>query len=192
MAPAVVTEEPPAAPPGSRAPDAPPRRGRGARRAGIVFLLLLLLAFVAGAAAIAFALRDTDETVRRTFDAQVEALPLGEPTSVVVSGVLDGEPLGRVAVVIQRTMPIPPRPGGFPVPLDASVLVFSRDGFLSLNVSGTLRLTRAGAEIVDARGNATNGTGDFEGVKGTFTFNGGRANPRSMSGRFEIFGSLEY
>ena len=154
----------------------------------LVVVLLLTLATVLAAVL----LRDDDDVESRTFNAHIEALPLGDPSSVVVSGVLVGEPLGRVAVIIQRLLPLPPSPGGFPVPLDGVMLVFSRDGFLSLNLSGTLQLTAAGAEIVDARGTATNGAGDFEGVKGTFTFTGGRSDPRAMSGEFDVFGTLEY
>jgi hypothetical protein len=157
-----------------------------------VLLAAVILATAAGAvAAIVITLR-SDEPTTRTLDAQIDALPLGEPSSVQVSGVLRGEPLGRVAVIIQRFLPLTPQPGGFPVPIDGIMLVFSPDGFMSLNLSGTLRLTRGGAEIVDARGTATNGAGDFEGVKGTFTFTGGRRDPSSTSGRFEIFGTLEY
>jgi hypothetical protein len=157
-----------------------------------VLLAAVVLATAAGAVtAIVLTVR-SDEPSKRTFDAQIEALPLGEPSSVVVSGVLRGEPLGRVAVIIQRFLPLAPQRGGFPVPIDGVMLVFSPDGFLSLNVSGTLQLTRTGAEIVDARGTAANGAGDFEGVKGTFTLTGGRQDPRSASGRFEVFGTLEY
>jgi hypothetical protein len=154
----------------------------------LVLALLLTLATVLAVVL----LRDDDDVESRTFDAHIEALPLGDPSSVIVSGVLVGEPLGRVAVIIQRFLPLPPSPGGFPVPMDGVVLVFSRDGFLSLNISGTLQLTAAGAEVVDARGTATNGAGDFEGVKGTFTFTGGRSNARAMSGEFDVFGTLEY
>ena len=168
-----------------------PRGPRRARRLIAPLAAAVLLTIAAAVVAIVWIVR-SDETVERTFDAQIEALPLGEPSSVIVSGVLQGEPLGRVAVIIQRLLPIPPQRGGIPVPIDGVMLVFSPDGFLSLNMSGTLQLTPEGAEIVDARGTATNGAGDFEGVKGSFTLTGGRANPRSVSGRFEVFGTLEY
>jgi hypothetical protein len=124
--------------------------------------------------------------------ARVTTLPLGEPTSVQVSGVLQGEPLGRVAVIIQRRLDGTPVPGGRPVPLAATILVTSPDGLLSFNARGTLRLTRSGGEVVNARGTVTNGTRNFDGATGSFRLTGGRSDPRSLYGRFRIDGTLKY
>jgi hypothetical protein len=61
-----------------------------------------------------------------------------------------------------------------------------------LTVHGTLRLSESGGEDVFVRGSASNGTGDYKGVKGSVTMTGGRANARSPQGRYQLTGTLEY
>jgi hypothetical protein len=155
-------------------------------------LVVAILALAAGTAtAIAF-LVDSGGSEQRTLAARLTALPLAEPTSVQASGILVGEPFGRVEVIFQRLLEGTPEPGGESVPLLGMMLVFSSSGSLSLSVRGNLWLDERGGEVVRGEGSASNGTGDYEGVKGTFTFTGGRDNPRSLYGRFRLDGVLEY
>jgi len=180
-----------AAPPSAPTQPPPARRRRAPRRALIVLGVVALVAAVAIPTAILLT-GGSGGATKRTLDARVTTLPLGDPTSVQVSGVLQGKPLGRVAVIIQRRLGGTPTPGGSPVPLVGTILVLSTSGVMSLNLRGTLRLTRTRGEVVRASGTATNGTRDFDGVKGSFRLIGGRSNARSLYGRFKIDGTLEY
>jgi hypothetical protein len=158
-----------------------------------VLVLLVAVALAAAAATVAAILfAGGSSTKTRTFEANLTTLPLAEPTSVQASGVLQGKPLGRVAVIFVRQLAGVPRPGGSTVRLTGTMLVISSSGDLALNVRGTLRLTRAGGEVVLASGSVSNGTGDYDDVKGSFTMSGGRPNARSPYGRFRLNGTLEY
>jgi hypothetical protein len=134
---------------------------------------------------------DSEETTVHTLDGTVSTLPLGDPNSFQVSGVLDGEPLENAAVVIQRRFARPPKRGGKAVPVRGFMLLTPPGGTLSLNFSGTLRLTRSGGEQLSARGTAGNGVRDFEGVKGSFRISG-RSSSRSGTARYKLTGKLEY
>jgi hypothetical protein len=168
------------------------RRGPRSRRRPLPVLVLAILVSAAAAATAIVLLTGSSGTEKRTLTAQLTALPLAEPTSVQASGILVGEPLGRAEVIFQRLLEETPEPGGESVPLLGTMLVLSSSGSLSLNVRGRLQLDAKGAEFVQAEGSASNGTGDYEGVTGTFTFTGGRDNPRSLFGRFKLDGVLEY
>jgi hypothetical protein len=201
LAPQPAPVEPPDAPAEAvQASGTPPERPRRAsarrgppsrRRLGLVVAAVLVPVAVAAAAGIALLVGE-DGAETRTLDARLTALPLAEPTSAQAAGILEGEPLGRVAVIFQRRLDGTPRPGGPSVPLLGSMLVLSSDGSLVLNLRGDLALRRDGGERVRAEGIAANGTGDFEGVSGSVTLTGGRDDPRSPYGRFDLDGTLEY
>ena len=146
---------------------------------------LIAVAAVAAAAVLLFA-GDSEETEAHTLNATVTSLPLGDPTSFQVSGEIRGEPLGRVAVVIQRRFPAPPEPGGDPAPVRGFMLVTGPDGNLSLNFSGTLKLSRSGSESLNARGIAANGTGDYLDVKGDIKVSGGRSDGEALTARYRV------
>lgn len=134
----------------------------------------------------------SDEGEVRTLDGSLATLPLGDPTSFQVSGVLEGEPLDRVAVIIQRRFVEQPRPGGKAVPVRGFMLVTPPGGNLTLNFRGTVRLSRAGGEQLRASGTATNGVREFEGLKGSFRMTGGRRSSRVGTARYRLDGKLEY
>ena len=164
---------------------------RRMQRRLVAMLILAILALAAGTATAIALLVDSGGTERRTLAARLTALPLAEPTSVQASGILVGEPLGRVEVIFQRLLQGTPEPGGGPVPLLGTMLVLSSSGSLSLNLRGTVALDGEGAEVVWAQGSAANGTGDYEGVQGSFRLTGG-ADPGSLYGRFRLDGILDY
>jgi hypothetical protein len=175
-------------PPAAAEPAAPPRRSPR---------LLIAIGVLAAVAAIAVAAvlllgGESEETETHELRAGVTTLPLGDPTSFQVSGEIRGEPLGRVSVVIQRRFAEQPEPGGGAVPVRGFMLITGPDGNLSLNFRGTLRLSRSGAESLQARGSATNGTADFLDVKGAFRMSGGRSEPQSQTARYRVTGELEY
>jgi len=174
-------------------PMAEPPGSRGRRARWRLPALVLAALVLAAAAAIAIALlTGSNGTEKRTLTARLTALPLAEPTSAQASGILVGEPLGRVEVIFQRLLEGTPEPGGNPVPLLGTMIVLSSSGSLSLNLRGTLFVNENGGEVVRAEGSASNGTGDYEGVTGSFKLTGGRADPSSLYGRFRLDGVLEY
>ena len=175
----------------SAAPAEPAAPSRGAPRLLIAIGVLAAVAAIAVAAVLLLG-GDSDETEAHDLNAQVTTLPLGDPTSFQVSGEIRGEPMGRVAVVIQRRFAQPPERGGGAVPVRGFLLVTGSDGNLSLNFQGRLRLSRSGGETLRARGTASNGTGDFLGVTGTFRMRGGRENGDSETARYRVTGELEY
>jgi hypothetical protein len=184
----------PAAPPAAEAAGAydepgPPRR-RGARRL-IGFVVLVAIAAAAAAIAIVLLTR-SGGTTSHAFDAGIKTLPLAAPTSVIASGILDGPPLGHVEVIIQRRLAGTPIAGGPPVPFQGNVLIFSQHGFMSLNVRGSVQVSKASGEAVRARGVAANGTGDYEGVTGSFTLTGGNTSPLAAVDELTASGTLKY
>jgi hypothetical protein len=185
-----VTGRPPpaAAPPPAAEPATPSRRSP---RLLIAIGVLAAVAVIAVAAVLLLG-GESEETETHELRAGVTTLPLGDPTSFQVSGEIRGEPLGRVSVVIQRRFAEPPQPGGGAVPVRGFMLITGPDGNLSLNFRGTLRLSRSGAESLQARGSATNGTADFLDVKGAFRMSGGRSDARSQTARYRVTGELEY
>ena len=116
----------------------------------------------------------------------------GDPTSFQVSGVLTGEPLDRVAAVVQRRFAEQPRRGGKAVGVRGFMLVTPPGGNLSLNFKGTMRLTRSGGEQLRVSGTATNGVREFEGLTGTFKMTGGRRSSRVGTANYKLSGELEY
>jgi predicted component of type VI protein secretion system len=174
------------------APAAPAAPGRSRPPWLLVGLGVLALVAVAAVAGVLLLGGGSDETKTHDLRANVTTLPLGDPTSFQVSGVLQGEPLGRVAAVFQRRLPLPPTPGGQPVPLRGFILVTAPKGNLALDFNGTLALTKSGGETVSARAIAGNGTGDYEGVKGSVQMTGGRSNAKSPTARYRLVGKLEY
>jgi hypothetical protein len=134
----------------------------------------------------------SEETEARTMDARLQTLALSDLTSFQVSGSIDGDPLGRSAVVIQRRMPTTPEPGGKAVPVNGFILVTSQSGVLSLNFRGTLRVNRLGGEEIDARGTASNGNQEYENVTGSFRMTGGRATGAGPFGNYRLRGELDY
>jgi len=179
-----------AIPPEGASPPAAAKRRRPPRK--VILLLLVLALGVAAAAAAAIVWAGGSDTSTHTLTTTLTTLPLGEPTAVQSSGILDGKPLGRVEVIFVRQLTPNPRPGGKPVQLTGNMLVLSPSGIIGFTVNGTLRLTQSGGEDVFIRGSASNGTGDYKGVKGSFTMTGGRANARAPQGRYQMNGTLEY
>jgi hypothetical protein len=179
VAPAAAEPEAPAAP---------------ARRSPRLLIGLGVLAAVAAIAVAAVLLLggESEETETHELRTGVTTLPLGDPASFQVSGEIRGEPLGRVAVIVQRRFVQPPEPGGDAVPVRGFMLVTGPDGNMSLNFDGTLKLSSSGGETLRARGTATNGTADYEGVKGTFQMTGGRSSSESQTARYRVTGELEY
>ena len=188
---------PPAAPPAGPAQAAPaaereakPARG-GRSRLLIVGGVLVALAVLAVALVLLLG-GDSEKAEVRALDGTIVTLPIGSPESFQVSGELDGKPLDKVAVVIQRRFAVQPRPGGRTQPVRGFILVTPPGGTFSLNFRGTVRLTRVGGEQLRVSGTATNGVRDFEGMKGTFRMSGGRETGRSGTARYRLTGELEY
>lgn len=179
--------QPPAEPPGEPAP----RRRRPSRKLVAAIIVLALVAAGAVAAAIVLISR-SDGATSRTLEASITTLPLAAPTSVIASGILVGQPFGRVAVITQRRLAGSPRPGGPPVPFEGNVLVLSPDGFMSLDIRGTVRVTPQGGEVVRAKGTVSNGAGDFSGVKGSVTVSGGVEGPNPVYDQLRVTGTLKY
>jgi FHA domain len=169
----------------------PAAAGGPSRRLLVVLAVAVAAAAIAAAALLAFG-GGSEETEARTLNAQVQTLALSELTSFQVSGSIDGEPLGREAVVIQRRMPTTPEVGGEPVPVRGFILVTAQSGVMSLNFNGTLRVNRLGGEELTARGTASNGNQEFENVSGTFRMTGGRATNAGPLGHYRLRGELEY
>jgi FHA domain len=173
------------------APSAPERAGRPNRRLLLAIGAAVVALAVAAAALLAFG-GGSEETEARTMNARVQTLALSELTSFQVSGSIDGEPLGRQGIVIQRRMPTTPEAGGEPVPVRGFILVTAQSGVMSLNFNGTLRVNRLGGEELTARGTASNGTQEFENVSGTFRMTGGRATNAGPLGHYRLRGELDY
>jgi pSer/pThr/pTyr-binding forkhead associated (FHA) protein len=171
---------------------APPERaGRPNRRLLLALGAAVLTAAIAAGALLAFG-GDSEKTETRTMDARIQTLALSDLTSFQVSGSIQGEPLGRSAVVIQRRMPTTPKPGGKAVPVNGFILVTSQSGVMSLNFRGTLRVNRLGGEEIDARGTASNGNQEYENVTGSFRMTGGRATGAGPFGNYRLRGELDY
>ena len=179
------------APEGPAAAAAPARAGGPNRRLLLALGAAVLAVAIAAAALLAFG-GGSEETDARTLNARVQTLALSELTSFQVSGSIDGEPLGRQGIVIQRRMPTTPKQGGEPVPVRGFILVTAQSGVMSLNFNGTLRVTRLGGEQLTARGTASNGTQEFENVSGSFRMTGGRATSAGPLGHYRLRGELEY
>jgi hypothetical protein len=177
--------------PSAAAPAAPERAGGPNRRLLLALGAAILALAIAAAALLAFG-GGSEETQARTLNARVQTLALSELTSFQVSGSIDGEPLGRQGIVIQRRMPTTPKPGGEPVPVRGFILVTAQSGVMSLNFNGTLRVTRLGGEQLRARGTASNGSQEFENVSGTFRMTGGRATSAGPLGHYRLRGELDY
>jgi pSer/pThr/pTyr-binding forkhead associated (FHA) protein len=186
--PPAAPAEPAAAEPAPAEPAAPPRR-RG--RLWIAIAALVAVAAIAAVAILLFA-GESEETEAHTLNANVTTLPLGDPTSFQVAGEIRGEPLGRVAVIVQRRFEQPPEPGGGPSPMRGFMVVTGPDGNMSLDFRGTVRLSRGGGETLRARGIAANGTGEFEGLTGTFRMSGGRPDAEAQTARYRVTGELDY
>jgi pSer/pThr/pTyr-binding forkhead associated (FHA) protein len=183
-----------AAPAEAEAAEAEPAEaeaGGRSRRLLVVLAVAVVAAAIAAGALLAFG-GGSEETEARTLNAQVQTLALSELTSFQVSGSIDGEPLGREAVVIQRRMPTTPETGGEPVPVRGFILVTAQSGVMSLNFNGTLRVNRLGGEELTARGTASNGTQEFENVSGSFRMTGGRATNAGPLGHYRLRGELDY
>jgi len=170
---------------------APARAGGPNRRLLLALGAAVLAVAIAAGALLAFG-GGSEETEARTLNARVQTLALSELTSFQVSGSIDGEPLGRQGIVIQRRMPTTPEQGGEPVPVRGFILVTAQSGVMSLNFNGTLRVNRLGGEQLTARGTASNGTQEFENVSGTFRMTGGRATSAGPLGHYRLRGELDY
>jgi FHA domain len=182
-----------AAAPAAAAPAAaaPEQAGGRGRRLIVVLAVAVVAVAIAAAALLAFG-GGSEETEARTLNARIQTLALSELTSFQVSGSIDGEPLGREAVVIQRRMPTTPEAGGEPVPVRGFILVTGQSGVMSLNFNGTLRVNDLGGEELTARGTASNGNQEYENVSGTFRMTGGRATNAGPLGHYNLRGELEY
>jgi hypothetical protein len=189
---AVELEPAPDGPAATAAAPAAPARAGGPNRRLLLALGAAVLAVASAAAALLAFGGGSEETEARAMNARVQTLALSELTSFQVSGSIDGEPLGRQAVVIQRRMPTTPRAGGAPVPVRGFILVTAQSGVMSLNFNGTLRVNRLGGEQLTARGTASNGTQEFENVSGTFRMTGGRATSAGPLGHYRLRGELDY
>lgn len=179
------------APPAATEPaGAEPGGGGGSRRIAIiaaiagVLLVAVLVALLAGGG--------SDEAEAQTLSAQVTAPSLARDEAFQVSGRMTGEPLGDVAVVIQRRLGGALVPGGPPVSVRGFLLVEGPDGAMSLNFDGDLGIDKSGRESLDARGTAANGTRDYAEVTGTFRITGGRPNARARVAEYKVDGELEY
>jgi FHA domain len=170
---------------------APEEAGGRSRRLLVALAVAVVALAIAAGALLAFG-GGSEETEARTLNARVNTLALSELTSFQVSGSIDGEPLGREAVVIQRRMPTTPETGGEPVPVRGFILVTGQSGVMSLNFNGTLRLNRFGGEVLTARGTASNGNQEYENVSGTFRMTGGRATNAGPFGNYNLRGELDY
>jgi pSer/pThr/pTyr-binding forkhead associated (FHA) protein len=173
-------------------PGAAPARAGGPNRRLLVALAVAIVAVAIAVGAVLAFSGKSEETEVRTLNARVQTLALSDLTSFQVSGSIEGEPLDRSAVVIQRRMPTTPKRGGKPVPVRGYILVTGRSGVMSLNFSGTLRVTRLGGEQLNARGTASNGNQEYEDVKGSFRMTGGRATSAGPLGNYRLKGKLEY
>jgi pSer/pThr/pTyr-binding forkhead associated (FHA) protein len=178
-------------PPAAAAPAASEPGGGGGSRRGVVIAAIVAVVVIAAAVAL-LAGGGSDEVEARTLDAQVTAPSLVRDEAFQVSGRMTGEPLGDVAVVIQRRLGGALVPGGPPVSVRGFLLVEGPDGAMSLNFDGDLGIDESGRESLDARGTAANGTQDYAEVEGTFHITGGRPNGGARVAEYTIDGELEY
>jgi hypothetical protein len=188
--------EPASAPPLRTAPPeapAPPAAPRPGRRPPVLLIALAALVVLAGVLVVIVALGGGDEeTKTRTLKAQVTSPPITASGTAPVAGVLEGEPLGKVAVFIDTRIPLTPEPGGQAIPVAGSVFVTAPDGNLAFDFSGTLAATAGGGEDLQAEGRAGNGTGDFVEVEGPVTISGGRKDSSTRTSRLTLQGKLKY
>lgn len=165
----------------------------GGRRSRLVPVLAALVAVAAIAvAAVLVTGGDSDEAEVRTLSAELTAPSFARPESFQISGAMTGDPLGEVAVIIQRRLAGNLEPGGPAVPVHGFLMVTGPDGVLSLNFQGDVTVNRTGREVLDASGVAANGTQDYEEVRGSFRITGGRPDSDTEVARYRLDGELEY
>jgi hypothetical protein len=191
-----VAAAPPQAEQQPEQPAPPPPAPAGARRRRTVALAGLGVL----AAAIAFAIvalvasgdDDEDEATKRAFRATASSALVTEPgLKLTAAGFVQGAPVGKLAALIDRTVPEPNVPGGPAVPLDLRLAFSQPGGSINARFSGTVKLTRKGVEIVRGRARVSSGTGKYEGIKGSFTLRGDNPAKEGVS-RFRLNGTLEY
>ena len=165
--------------------------GGGGSRRTVVIVAIVAVVLIAGAVAL-LAGGGSDQVEARTLEAQLSAPSLVRDEAFQVSGRMTGEPLGDVAVVIQRRLGGALVPGGPPVSVRGFLLVEGPDGAMSLNFDGDLGIDKAGRESLDVRGTAANGTQDYAEVTGTFRITGGRRGAGARVAEYKLDGELEY
>lgn len=187
--------EPPGAPPPPSKPGPTPRSGDGpSKKTGLLALGALVLAAVviAGVLLVAGGDDSSEETTKRAFTGRAVSAVVTPPAlKLTAAGQVRARPTGRLAVLIDRTVPRVPKPGGPAVPLDLRLTFSQPAGSFKAHLTGTVRVTRDGTEIVRGRARPTSGTAEYEGVKGSFTLKGDNP-PESSSSVFDIKGTLEY
>jgi hypothetical protein len=161
----------------------------------VVGLGLLTLAVLAGIIAVlAFGGDDEDEVkaTKRSFTGIATTALVTPPAQrLTVAGVVRGKPTGKMAAIIDRFVPSPPRPGGPTVPLDLKLALSQPNGSFNATFAGRLRLTPSAKEIVRGRARVTEGTGTYAGVKGSFDLSGDNP-PGTQVSKFTLKGTLEY
>lgn len=196
------TQPPPAGPsPAAAAPEPPdgpgaqpPRSGDGSSRkaAPVVLGALLVGAAIVAAVLLASGGDSSEEATKRTLTGRATSAVITPPAlKLTAAGQLRAKPTGRMAVLIDRTVPRVPQPGGPPVPLDLRLTFSQPAGGFRAHLTGTVRVSRNGTEIVRGRAPATGGTGDYEGIKGSLRLKGDNG-PESTASVFQINGTLEY
>ena len=184
---------PPPPPPPAPAATQPPRSGGGPPKG----LLAAVGALVVAAAVVAVVLLaggddSSGDTKKRAFTGRAVSAVVTPPAlKLTAAGQVRATPIGRTAVLIDRTVPRVPEPGGPAVPLDLRLTFSQPAGSFKAHLTGTVRVDRKGTEIVRGRARPTNGTADYDGIKGSFTLEGDNP-PESTSSVFDIKGTLEY
>jgi hypothetical protein len=179
--------EPAAAEPAPAEP-ARPRRSR----VPILLGVLLLAAAIAAAAALALSGGSEEETTAHAFKGRAAAALVTQPAlELTAAGFFRGQPFGRAAALIDRSVPEPNLPGGPAVPLTLKLAFSNVRGQINATFKGTIKLTRRGVEIVRGRARVTRGTGEFEGATGSFELRGDNVQQNPIS-RFTLDGTVEY
>jgi hypothetical protein len=194
---------PPAAPPPAAAPRraapppplAAPARRRAPRRRRPVWIPVVAVVALLAAIAVAAVLLlggDDETTEVRPLNMDVATAVLSEPGPVTrIGGIATSEATGRMAVVVIRRVQGQPTPGGGPVDLRLDVTFSKPQGSFVGIVSGTVRVSARGVEIVRGRAPLSNGSGEFEGIDGFFRIVGNNPPGTSIS-RFKVRGEAEF
>lgn len=192
-----ATEPPPSA--AAQPPPEPPARAPGKGAGPSRKPLLPVLGALAAVAAIVIAVLaltggddSADETKKRAFTGRgLTAVISPTALNMTIAGQVRAKPVGRMALVIRRSVSKFPEPGGPAVPLNLKISLSQPGGSFENQMSGTVRLARNGTEIVRGRARVVKGTGEYDGIKGSFTLKGDNA-PKSVPSLFDIAGRLEY
>jgi hypothetical protein len=182
---------PAGAPPGP--PPAAPKAAKPGGRRSFVPILIGLLVLIAVAIVLFLVLSGGDD------DAEAHPLRAVATTNILsapaqtmtVVGVMVGSPIGRMSADIVRRVSAQPTPGGPVVPLRLTFLFTQPGGSFRADMRGRTWHTKGDREEVRGKAAVTDGTGKYDGVKGSFNVFGDNP-PNTALSKFSVRGKIEY